>query len=57
MTLQSDSLGLSSSALPLLRDLIHERLGLHYESNRYETLADRLAPLVVERNFDSYLDY
>jgi chemotaxis protein methyltransferase CheR len=57
MALQSDSLGLSSSALPLLRDLIHERLGLHYESNRLETLSDRLAPLVVERGFDSFLDY
>ena len=57
MAIQSDSLGLSSSALPLLRDLIHERLGLHYESSRLETLSDRLAPLVVERGFDSFLDY
>jgi chemotaxis protein methyltransferase CheR len=57
MAMQSNSLGLSSSALPLLRDLIHERLGLHYETNRLETLSDRLAPLVVERGFDSFLDY
>jgi chemotaxis protein methyltransferase CheR len=54
---QSDSLGLSSSALPLLRDLIHERLGVLYDPARHETLADRLAPLVIERGFDSYLDY
>ena len=57
MAIQSDSLGLSSTALPLLRDLIHERLGLYYESNRLETLSDRLAPLVVERGFGSFLDY
>ena len=53
----SDSLGLSSSAIPLLRDLVHDRLGLFYDEGRFDTLADRLAPLVVERGFDSYLDY
>jgi chemotaxis protein methyltransferase CheR len=52
-----DGLGLSASALPLLRDVIHERLGLFYDTSRLETLGDRLAPLVVERGFDSYLDY
>jgi chemotaxis protein methyltransferase CheR len=57
MATHSDSLGLSSSAIPLLRDLIHDRLGLFYDENRFDTLADRLAPLVVERGFDSYLDY
>src|SRR4051812_10198090 len=52
-----DGLGLSSSALPLLRDLVHERTGLFYENPRLEMLADRLSPLVVERHFDSFLDY
>ena len=54
---QSDSLGLSSSALPLLRDLIHERLGLHYDAARMDTLGDRLSALVIERGFDSFLDF
>ena len=54
---QADSLGLSSSALPLLRDLIHERMGVFYENGRCDTLRDRLAPLVVERGFGSFLDY
>lgn len=54
---QSRSLGLSGAAVPLLRDLIHERAGLHYDAGRTEMLADRLAPLVVERGFDSFLDY
>jgi chemotaxis protein methyltransferase CheR len=52
-----DNLGLSSAALPLLRDLIHERLGLHYAADRYDVLIDRLAPLVVQRGFESFLDY
>ena len=54
---QADSLGLSSSALPLLRDLIHERTGVFFDNGRYDVLRDRLAPLVVERGFDSFLDY
>ena len=54
---QADSLGLSNSALPLLADVIHDRLGLVYEATRFDLLADRLAPLVLERGFDSFLDY
>jgi chemotaxis protein methyltransferase CheR len=53
----ADSLGLSGHALPLLRDVVHERLGLFYDEARLETFADRLAPLAVERGFTSYLDY
>lgn len=56
MALPTD-LGLSSSALPLLRDLVHERLGLFYETDRYDALADRLAPLVFDAGFSSFLDY
>ena len=54
---QSRSLGLSATAIPLLRDLIHERAGLYYDGGRLDMLADRLAPLVVEHGFDSFLDY
>jgi chemotaxis protein methyltransferase CheR len=57
MALHADSLGLSSSALPLLRDLIHERLGLFYDDARIDGLGDRLSTLVLERGFDSFLDY
>jgi chemotaxis protein methyltransferase CheR len=53
----ADSLGLSSASLPLLRDVIHERLGLYYDESRFETLADRVAPLVIERGFTAFLDY
>ena len=57
MAFHGDGLGLSGGALPLLRDLIHERTGLFYDNTRIETLGDRLSPLVVERGFDSFLDY
>ena len=53
----SRGLGLSGSAVPLLRDLIHERAGLYYDAGRLDMLADRLAPLVLERGFESFLDY
>lgn len=55
--MQSDALGLSSRALPLVRDLIHERLGLFYDTSRLDVLADRLSSLVVARGFESFLDY
>ena len=51
------TLGLGDAALTLLRDLIHERTGLFFETARYDLLAERLAPLVVEQGFESFLDY
>lgn len=57
MHFYSDTLGLPDTAFTLLRDLIHERTGLFYENGKRELLADKLSPLVVERGFDSFLDY
>jgi chemotaxis protein methyltransferase CheR len=57
MAFEPESLGLSSAGLPLLRDLVHERTGLFYDNGRFETLTDRLAPLIVERGFRSFLDF
>ncbi len=54
---QIDTLGLSNAAVPLLRDLIHSRTGLSFDDGRLDLLADRLATLVVERGFTSFLDY
>ena len=54
---RSDSLGLVGSVTAILRDLIHERLGLSYDPERFEQVADRLAPLVVARGFGSFMDY
>lgn len=57
MAFSSGPLGLSETALPLVRDLIVEHLGIHYDDARLESLRDRVAPLVVERGFGSFLDY
>jgi chemotaxis protein methyltransferase CheR len=57
MAFEPDKLGLTATGLPLLRDLIHERTGLFYDNGRYDTLSDRLAPLVIQRGFRSFLDF
>lgn len=43
--------------LPLLRDLVNAETGMFYDDARLDFLQDRLAPLAIERGFDSLLDY
>ena len=57
MQYRSESLGLSGSVTAILRDLIHEHLGLQYEAHQFDQVADRLAPLVVARGLHSFMDY
>lgn len=57
MRFYAETLGLSPNAFVLLRDLIHERLGLFYKDGKQDLLADKLSPLVIEHGFDSFLDY
>lgn len=57
MAFVPENLGVSEAGLPLLRDLIHDRVGLTYDNGRSELLSDRLAPLVVARGFRSFLDF
>jgi chemotaxis protein methyltransferase CheR len=57
MAFEPDNLGLGPAGLPLLRDLIHERTGLFYDVSRYDSLSERLAPLVIQRGFHSFLDF
>jgi chemotaxis protein methyltransferase CheR len=57
MRFDADSLGIPNASARLLRDLIHEQLGLYFEESRLDQLADRLAPLLVQRGFGSLLDY
>jgi chemotaxis protein methyltransferase CheR len=49
--------GISIHALPLLRDLIHDRTGIYFDDDQLELLLDKISPLVAERGFDSILDY
>lgn len=57
MAFDVDSLGLVPGAVTLVRDLVHERAGLFYDDGRLSQMADRLAPLVANRRFDTFLDY
>jgi len=57
MRSQDGSLGLSGAAVPLLRNLVRERSGIHFEDSQLDLFADRLAPLVIEHGFESFLDY
>src|SRR6185436_10266112 len=57
MQFRAESLGLAGHVTTILRDLVHERLGLFYEANQFAQLADRLAPLVVARGLGSFMDY
>jgi chemotaxis protein methyltransferase CheR len=52
----SDALGVPLTGLPVLRELIHERTGMVFDNGRNELLAERMAPLVVERGFRSFVD-
>jgi chemotaxis protein methyltransferase CheR len=57
MLYRVDSLGLSGSVTPVFRDLIHQRLGLFYDSTLFDHVADRLAPLIVAKGLSSFMDY
>jgi chemotaxis protein methyltransferase CheR len=57
MRFESEILGLPSGTETLLRELIHERTGLVFESGKVDIMMDKLAPLVVKRGFHSFLDY
>jgi chemotaxis protein methyltransferase CheR len=51
------SLPLSPQVFAILNALVEERTGLHYDLGELELFADRATPRVVERGFDSLLDY
>jgi chemotaxis protein methyltransferase CheR len=57
MEFRAESLGLAGGVTAILRDLIHERLGLIYEASQFDQVADRLAPLVIGRGLGSFMDY
>lgn len=57
MHFRTESLGLAGHVTTIIRDLVHDRLGLFYELSQFDQLADRLAPLVVARGLGSFMDY
>jgi chemotaxis protein methyltransferase CheR len=46
-----------ATVFTILRDLIRDRVGLHYEEAKRDLLADKLSVRVVEKGFESFLDY
>lgn len=54
---EPDALEVSPSVLALVRDLVHDKTGVYFPDSRSGQLAERLAPLVLERGFPSLLDY
>jgi len=56
MTFPSETLGVPTTGLPVLLELVHERTGLFFGNGRGDLFAERMAPLVVERGFRSFLD-
>lgn len=57
MPSHSNSLKLSENIFIILRDLIHERTGIYYDASKRDLLADKLIMLILDRGFDSFLDY
>src|ERR1044071_9295338 len=41
----------------LVRDLLHERAGIFFEVDRYDTLIDKLRDRVIATGCQSYLEY
>ena len=56
MNFNTDILGVRRGGETLLRDLIHEHVGIFFDDAKIGMLSDKLAPLIVERGFDSFLD-
>ena len=56
MPFQAETLGLPPTGLNVLSELVHERTGLFFDNGRADFLAERMAPLVVDRGFRSFLD-
>ena len=53
----AEVLGFSDASFVLLRDLIAQRTGVYFDDTRRDTLADKVAALVVELGLGSFLDY
>jgi chemotaxis protein methyltransferase CheR len=57
MAFGSETLDLPEGTFVILRDLIREQIGVHFEKDRRAVLADKLSQRVLERGFTTFLDY
>jgi chemotaxis protein methyltransferase CheR len=56
-TSEPPPIAVPSSTPPLLRDLIHERLGIFYDEAHFYLMVDKLTPLVRLKGFNSLADF
>lgn len=54
---RSQNLILPEGTSALIRDLINERIGMFFDNGKSDLLLDKISPLVIDRGFNSYLDY
>ncbi len=57
MRFYSESFSISENEFLILRNLIHERTGIFFENDKKESMADKLSPFLIEKGFNSFLDY
>jgi len=57
MWTNSETIRLPGNIFAILRDLIHETTGLHYDPDKADILAEKLSHRVLEHKFESFLDY
>ncbi len=57
MRFYSETFSINENEFIILRNLIHERTGIFFENCKRETLADKLSPFLIEKGFNSFLDY
>lgn len=52
-----DQLSIPPGVPLLLRDLVHEHIGIFFEPDRFDALLDKLRERVIARGLSSFLDY
>lgn len=57
MSFTSPSVPLPESVFVILQNLIHQETGLYFENYKRQMLADKLAPRLLAKNLNSFLDY
>lgn len=57
MGYSAETLPLNDNVFRILRNLIMEKTGIYIEDTRKDTLADKLSDRIVEKGFNSFIDY
>src|SRR5262245_18489799 len=57
MLSRSQNLALPEGTTALIQSLISERTGMSFENGKGDLMIDKLAALVIDRGFSSFLDY